>query len=49
MAQWVENTTTAAWVAAEARIQSLAQCNGLKHLALPQLWRRLQPQLRFNP
>ena len=37
MAQWVKNLTAGAWV------PSLAQCNGLKGLAL------LQLQLRFNP
>ena len=41
MAQWVKNPTEAAQVAAEMQVQSLAQCNGLKALALPQLQHRL--------
>ena len=38
MVQWVKNPTAAAWVAEEAWVQPLAQCNGLKNPALPQLW-----------
>ena len=34
MVQWVEELTTEAQVAAEARVQSLAWCSGLKDLAL---------------
>ena len=37
MAQGVKDPTAAAWVAAEAQVQSPAQCNRLKNLALPQL------------
>ena len=43
MAQWVRNPTVAAQVAAQAQIQSLAQCGGLKGLALLQ---QQQPLLR---
>ena len=43
MAQWVKNLTAVGWVTMEAWVQSLAQCSGLKDLALLQLW------LRFNP
>ena len=38
MAQWVQNSTAAAWVAAEVGVRSLAQRSGLKDVALPQLW-----------
>jgi len=34
MTQGVKNTTAAAWVTAEARVQSPAQCSGLKDLVL---------------
>ena len=37
MAQWVKNLTAAIWVAAEAQVQSLAPCSGLKDLTLLQL------------
>ena len=30
MAQWVKNLTSVAWDAAEAQVQSWAQCSGLK-------------------
>ena len=30
MAHWVENLTAVAWVMAEALVQYLAQCSGLK-------------------
>ena len=42
MGQWVKNLTAVAWVAAEARVQSLARHSGLKDTAL------LQLQLRFD-
>ena len=49
MVQWIkEDLIAAAWVAAEARVQSLAWCSGLKDLALPQLWCRWQLQVGFN-
>ena len=37
--QWVKNLTAVAWVTAEAQVgvRTLAQCSGLKDLALPQL------------
>ena len=38
MAQWVQNPTAKAQVAAEAQVQSSAQSSGLKDLALLQLW-----------
>ena len=41
MAQWVKNLITAAWVAVEEWVPSLA--SGLKDLALPQLWLRFSP------
>ena len=37
MAQWVKNLTAVAWANAEAQVVSLAQCSGLKDLALLQL------------
>lgn len=43
MAQWVKSPTAAAWVDAEAWVQSPVQRHGLKGLALPQL------QLGFGP
>ena len=49
MVQLVKNLTTVAWVTAEAQVQSLAQCSGLKDPVLPQLQCRSQLQLRFNP
>ena len=49
MAQWVKNPTAVALVAAEAWIQSLAWCKGLKDLMLQQLWHSVQLQLRFSP
>ena len=36
--EWVKNPTTAAQMAAELWVQSLAWSSGLKDLALPQLW-----------
>ena len=33
MAQWVQNSTAAAWVAAEVGVRSLAQRSGLKDVA----------------
>ena len=49
MAQQVKNPTAAARVPANVWVQSLAQHNGLKDLALLQLWRRSQLWLRVNP
>ena len=49
MVQWVKNLTAAAQVIAEAWVQSLAQCSGLKDLTLLQLQRRSQLWLGFNP
>ena len=31
--QWIKNLTAVTWVTVEARVQSPAQCNGLKDLA----------------
>ena len=45
MAQWVKNLTAAAQVAAEAHVQSLAWCGGLKDPALPQ--QSLAPKLPY--
>ena len=42
MAHWAKNLTAMAQVVAEAGVQSLAQCSGLKDLVLPQLQHRLQ-------
>ena len=42
VAQWVKNLTAAAQVTAEVWVQSLAQCNGLKDLALSELQYRSQ-------
>ena len=47
--QWVKSQTAVAWVAVEVWVQSPPQCSGLKDLALPQLWHRLQLQVRFSP
>ena len=47
--QWVKNLTAVALVTAKAQVVSLAQCSGLKDLALPQLWHRLLLWLRFSP
>ena len=44
MAQWVKNSTAAARVTSETQVQSLAQCNGLKDLALLQLKSRFSPR-----
>ena len=49
LVQWVKNLTAAAGVTAEARVQSPAQHNGWKDLALPWLQHRSQPWLGFNP
>ena len=49
MAQWVKDLTAMAQVAAEARVQSLAQCSELTAPALPQLQYRSQLQLGLNP
>ena len=46
MAQWVKNPTAAALVTAEAWVQSLAHCRGLKD---PVLSHGLQLKLGFNP
>ena len=48
MVQWVKTLTAVAWVDAEVQGRSLDQRNGLKDLALLQLWHRSQLQLRFN-
>ena len=37
-APWAKNPTVAAPVKAEAWVQSLSWCSGLKDLVLPQLW-----------
>ena len=47
--QQVKNLTAAAWVTAEAGVQLPVQGSGLKALALLQVWRRSQMQLRFDP
>ena len=44
MAQWVKNSIAAARVTSETQVQSLAQCNGLKDLALLQLKSRFSPR-----
>ena len=49
MAQWVKNPTTVVQVAMEAQVRSLAWYSELKDPALPQLWCRLQLQLRLSP
>ena len=43
MAQWIKNPSTVAQVAAGVRVQSSAQCGGLKVPALQQL------QFGFSP
>lgn len=47
--QWIKNPTEAAQVTAEVQVQSSAWHSQLKDAALPQLWWRLQLQLRSNP
>ena len=49
MAQSFKNLAAARSVTAEAEVQSLAWCSGLKDLALPQPWHRLQLRFKFNP
>ena len=49
MALWVKNPTAVAQVAAEVHIQFLVLHSGLKNTVLPQMWLRLEPQLRFDP
>ena len=49
MVQWVKDPSAVAWVAAEGRVQSLAQHSGLKDLMLLQLRCRLQLWVGFNP
>ena len=49
VAQWVKDPTAVAQIAAEAKVQSPAQCSGLKDLALSQLQCRLQLWFGFNP
>ena len=48
MAQLVKNLTAEAWVAEAVWVRSPDQLSGLKDLALPLLWCRLQLQLRFQ-
>ena len=49
VAQWIENPTGVARVAAKSRVRSQAQLSGLKYLVLPQLQWRSQVQLVFDP
>ena len=49
MAQWVKNPTAVALVTSEVQVQLPTWCNGLKDLALPQLWCRSRLWLGFNP
>ena len=49
LAQWIKNPTAEAWTTAEAWVQSLTLCSGLKDSVLLQLWCSLQLQLEFNP
>lgn len=46
---WVKNLTVSTQVTAEVQVPSLAWGSGLKDLAFPQLWLRLQLQVRFSP
>ena len=48
MVQWAKNPTAVVQVSVELWIQSPAQCNGLKDLALVQLRCRLQLWLEFS-
>ena len=48
VAQWVKTLTAAAWVNAEAQVWSLAQCSGLKDLALLQLQHRYDHMHRYD-
>ena len=43
MAQWFQNLTAAPPVTVEVQILSVAQCSGLKDLALQRLWLRFSP------
>ena len=47
--QRVKNLTAVARVSAEAGFRTSTRCNGLKGLALPEMWYRPQPKLGFNP
>ena len=38
MAQWVKNSTAAAWVAAEVQVSFLAQAQWVKVSSVAQLW-----------
>ena len=49
VAQWVKNSTAAAWVAVEVWVQSPAWHSGLKDPVLWQLWLWSQVWLKFNP
>ena len=49
MVQWVKKLTEVACIAVEARVQSLAQCSGLKDQVLPQLCRGCSCDLDFIP
>ena len=49
MVKWIKNLIAAAQVMAEAQVQSLAWCSGLKGLSLPQSWCRLQLWIGFSP
>ena len=46
---WIKGPIAVVWVAAEVQVQSTAWHSGLKNLALPQLWHRLQLWLRYSP
>ena len=49
MVQWVKDLTSAAWIAMEEQVQSVAWFSGLQDQVLPQLQCRLQLWLGFNP
>ena len=47
--QWVKNLMAAVWVAVKVWVWTQAWQSGLKDPVLPQLWCRVELQLRFNP
>lgn len=48
MVRCVRNLTSMACVAVEVRVRALAGHNGLKDVALPRQWCRLELRLRFG-
>ena len=49
VAQWVKNPTAEARATVEVWVQALTRLSGLKDLALPQPWHKLQLWFGFSP